>query len=176
MSSASSRVIEAEYPAEPQIVHDIRRTVEEFIRPCGFSEEDVEAIKVAISEASSNAVCHGSPKGSLNRIHVRCEDDGKRLVMEVVDEGRGFAPPKKEGITLPDFDEWKPSGRGLFLINALVDDVEFETLSHGTRVRLVKHFPNSRGGARPTSGVAAGFGDAGTHFAHARPAVYHDNA
>jgi 3' terminal RNA ribose 2'-O-methyltransferase Hen1 len=55
-------------------------------------------------------------------------------------------------------------------------NVKFETLPNGTRVRLVKHFPNSHGGARITSGVAPGFGDAGGHFAHARPAYYHDNA
>ena len=172
MSSASSRVIEAEYPAEPQVVHEIRRSVEEFVRPCGFSEEDVESIKVAISEASSNAVCHGSPNGSRNRIRVRCEEDGKRLVMEVTDEGSGFTPK----IALPEFDEWKPSGRGLFLITALVDDVEFERLPDGTKVRLIKYFQGRQGGLRMSNGAAPEFGDVGTPFSRSMPAVYHDNA
>src|SRR5438132_8412914 len=79
MSSALyNRMVEVEFPAEARIVHDVRQKFEEFIQPCRFDREDVETMKVALSEACSNAVCHGSPHGSGDRIHVRYEVNAER--------------------------------------------------------------------------------------------------
>lgn len=132
------RVYEADFPAEPQVVHLVRERVDEFARPLGLTEDEMDAFRVALSEAFSNAVCHGSPLGPRNRVHLRCEADGSRLSVQITDEGGGFVPTR---IALPDFDEWKTSGRGLFLMHELVDQVDFELVPGGTRVRLVKYLP-----------------------------------
>jgi len=138
MSSAVyNRVMEIEFPAEPRVVHDVRQKFEEFVQPCLLNREDVETIKVALSEACSNAVCHGSPGGAGDRIHVRYELNGARLVIEIRDEGPGFRPRQ---IQLPP-EEYRPNGRGLFIMQALMDEVYFDASAHGTRVRLVKHLP-----------------------------------
>src|SRR5688572_12197767 len=110
-----NRMLELNLPAEPRVVRDIREKFEEFLAPYGVSAEEIETLKVALSEACSNAVCHGSPRGPLNQIQVRCSVQGDRLLIEVTDEGRGFRPQQ---IALPEFEEWKPSGRGLFLMQA----------------------------------------------------------
>jgi serine/threonine-protein kinase RsbW len=139
MSLASgSRVFEADYPAEPQVVHQVRERVEEFVRPSGINADELDALKVALSEAFSNAVCHGSPLGPRNRVHLRCESDGQRLIIQITDEGGGFLPSR---ISLPDLEEWKTSGRGLFIMQELMDAVEFELVPGGTRVRLLKLLP-----------------------------------
>jgi anti-sigma regulatory factor (Ser/Thr protein kinase) len=137
-SPADNPILEVEFPAEPRIVHDVRQKFEEFVRPCRLGREDVETIKVALSEACSNAVCHGSPRGNGDRIHVRYEIAGDRLVIEIRDEGPGFQPRQ---IALPCSEDYKPSGRGLFLMQALMDEVEFQPSPAGTCVRLVKRFP-----------------------------------
>jgi serine/threonine-protein kinase RsbW len=133
-----SRIFEADYPAEPQVVHQVRERVDDFVRPYGLCADELDALKVALSEAFSNAVCHGSPLGPRNRVHLRCEADGKRLVVQITDEGGGFLPTR---IALPEFEEWKTSGRGLFIMQELMDAVEFEVVPGGTRVRLVKYLP-----------------------------------
>jgi serine/threonine-protein kinase RsbW len=133
-----SRVFEADYPAEPQVVHQVRERVDDFVHSTGLSVDDLDALKVALSEAFSNAVCHGSPLGPRNRIHLRCEADGRRLVVQITDEGGGFLPSR---ISLPDLEEWKTSGRGLFIMQELMDAVDFEVVPGGTRVRLVKLLP-----------------------------------
>lgn len=133
-----SRVFEADYPAEPQVVHQVRERVDDFVRSTGLSMDDLDALKVALSEAFSNAVCHGSPLGPRNRIHLRCETDGRRLVVQITDEGGGFLPTR---ISLPELEEWKTSGRGLFIMQELMDAVDFEVVPGGTRVRLVKLLP-----------------------------------
>ena len=133
--SEAEEVYKAEYPADPRMVHEVRELVQRLIAGKTSSADELEEVKVAISEAFSNAVCHGSPKGNLNTVGVRCMLSPEEFVVEVTDQGGGFQP---EEISLPRFEEWKPSGRGLFLISALMDDVQFEPTAEGTRVRMVK--------------------------------------
>lgn len=136
MSVKLRRELELHVPAEPRVVQNVREQFEEFIRPLHLTADEVDSLKVALSEACSNAVCHGSPRGRRNQVHLRFAFDEEQLVIEIVDEGKGFRPSQ---IALPDYEEWKPSGRGLFLMQALMDDVEFEPCRSGTRVRLTKY-------------------------------------
>jgi serine/threonine-protein kinase RsbW len=138
MSSGRKRVLNLDFPAEKHVIHDVRGRFEEFIAPCMLSRDDVEWIKVAVSEACTNAVCHGSP-GPHCQIHIRCEVDAESLLIEVCDEGAGFQP---QAIELPDFDEWKPSGRGLVIMVTVMDDVQFEPTDRGTCVRMIKYLRN----------------------------------
>lgn len=135
-SDLRKRVMELHLKAERHVIHDVRERFGEFVRPCELSQDDVEWIKVAVSEACTNAVCHGSPEGPKNQVHVRFEADSETLAIEVRDEGGGFRP---QIIELPDFDEWKPSGRGLVIMVNVMDDVTFEPIEGGTCVRMVKY-------------------------------------
>jgi len=169
---ADNPVLEVDFPAEPRVVHDVRQKFEEFVRPCHLCREEVETIKVALSEACSNAVCHGSPRGKGDRIRVRYELAGDRLVIEIRDAGPGFQPAQ---IALPSSEEYKPSGRGLFLMQALMDEVQFEPTPGGTCVRLVKHFPEAfseRGRAARKERRA----DGGGFLSRLAPAGYADRA
>jgi len=66
---------------------------------------------------------------------LRCQICGDELRVEVQDEGEGFDPT-----TLPNpLDEenlLKPSGRGVFLIKQLAEDVRYEFSDKGTIVRF----------------------------------------
>lgn len=131
--------MELHLKAERHVIHDVREQFEQFISPCSLARDDVEWIKVALSEACTNAVCHGSPKGAQNEVHIRIEVDSETLSICVCDEGGYFEPQE---IALPDFDEWKPSGRGLVIMVAVMDDVTFEPSETGTCVRMVKYLRN----------------------------------
>lgn len=146
------RVLKLNIPAERRIVQAVRDRFEEFIRPLRLSADEVDALKVALSEACTNAVCHGSPQGRKCHVHVRFEITEDRLVIEIVDEGQGFRPSQ---IALPEYEEWKPSGRGLFLMQALMDDVEFEPTARGTCVRLTKYLTDAKPEAVPAQASGA---------------------
>lgn len=135
-----SRALDLRLPATPQIVHHVRQTVEEFIRPCGYSGDEIEAIKWAVSEACANAVVHGSPQGDANFVQIHAEINRSGLQVDFTDEGSGFRP---RCIALPGPEEWRASGRGLYLMKVLMDDVQFEATSFGTRVRLLKRLPDA---------------------------------
>jgi len=90
---------------------------------CGDGKEF--EIETAVRESLANAIVHGC-KQDPNRIvniSVGC-DEGRGMIIVVRDPGPGFDPSKLpnplEGERL--FSE---SGRGIFLINRLMDEVRF---------------------------------------------------
>lgn len=110
----------------------IRDEVEAMAASCGFDENELYQLKVAVSEAAANAIEHGSPQGEQSHIKVSIECDCDKISVEVTDEGVFKARlPVTNG---------RPShrGRGIFLMTALMDEVNITEGLTGTRVRLVK--------------------------------------
>jgi serine/threonine-protein kinase RsbW len=83
--------VQATFPATPPGVGQLRRAVTEVARRCGMSPREVNAARLAASEAASNAVIHayGDQPGDL-RLEARVEDDELHLV--IADDGAGLAP------------------------------------------------------------------------------------
>lgn len=110
----------------------IRNEIEDVASACGFDDTEIYQMKVAVSEAAANAIEHGSPLGDKNQIHLIIECGPERISIEIVDEGVFKA-------RLPVTDG-RPShrGRGIFLMTALMDEVNITEGQEGTVVRLVK--------------------------------------
>jgi serine/threonine-protein kinase RsbW len=133
-------LIDCSLPATPQNVALARRMLDDVTMRLGLSDDDRAHLKLALSEACTNAVQHGSPRGSDNAFHVRCELREQRLIVEVQDEGAGF---DFNGTALPDPYDLTSSGRGLFLMQYLVDALELIRRPDGMVVRLVKALDRS---------------------------------
>jgi serine/threonine-protein kinase RsbW len=92
---------------------------------------------IAVTEAVNNAIKHGNkadPKKKV-RIHFELFDDS--IVVKVADEGRGFDPDRLRDPLDPE-NILRESGRGIFILRALMDDVSFCFSDSGTEVTLVK--------------------------------------
>jgi len=118
----------------PENVRELRRQVTEFLSSSPLSLEEAADMELAVGEACANALRHGSPKGELDEIRVKCTSSERALVVEVSDNGCGFDPDSVAPPVLEDFGE---SGMGIFLMRTLADSVEFN-FGSGTTVRLVK--------------------------------------
>jgi serine/threonine-protein kinase RsbW len=81
----------------------------------GYPEGDVFAVRVALSEAISNAVRHGNRGDPAKAVRIRYHVTPRRVLAEVEDEGPGFDPGQ-----VPDpraSENWeRAGGRGLLLI------------------------------------------------------------
>lgn len=128
------RVHDLSLPAAVRSLHEARLFVDTIARAAGLDESDRAALALAITEVVSNAIRHGSPRGAQDRVTICVVEEETRLVVTVRDEGEGFVPEK---IALPDPKSFADHGRGLYLIHALVDEVEY-VRANGTLVRLVK--------------------------------------
>lgn len=79
------------FPAVPGSVPTARRLVVALAQEAGAGERELEAIRLATSEALTNAVVHAYA-GEPGLIHVHAELDDEGLSVAVADDGRGLAP------------------------------------------------------------------------------------
>ena len=101
------------------------RAAEDF----GLAEDERFLVKLAMSEAVTNAILHGSGSdGDAVEMKVRGEDD--LLVFEVRDRGsngNGQAERIHDG------------GRGLELVSLVMDEVALDQGEQGSVLRFAKH-------------------------------------
>jgi anti-sigma regulatory factor (Ser/Thr protein kinase) len=112
----------------PGDVPAIRRTVVNWARTCGLSEEQVEALQLATSELATNSLRHGGGEGT-----VAMWTEPGAAVVEFTDTGQMTDP--LAGRLYPS--EQQEGGRGLYLVNQLCDLVQVRTSSRGTTVRVL---------------------------------------
>ena len=96
--------------------------------------ERVEDVRLAVTEACSNAVKVHRPEAADEPVVVTCHVDAGRLLVEVHDRGPGFDPDRLEPLppaTDPERLEHE-SGLGVELIRRLADDVTFRSTPDGT--------------------------------------------
>ncbi len=101
---------------------------------CATGSED--AIELALTEALANAVVHGagSDPSKIVECDVACNQQQGMLIV-VRDPGPGFDPSK---IADPCHGQniYSDHGRGIFLINQLMDEVQFH--KNGTEIHMFK--------------------------------------
>jgi serine/threonine-protein kinase RsbW len=135
--SHSVRTIELEIPND---VREIERVVELVRRECEFMQfgehQLMLNVPVALTEALSNAILRGNRDDPRKRVWVHARVDRVTLVVEVTDEGAGFDIDECTiDPTTPDRLE-REEGRGLFLMQKLMDRVERFAGRPGNVVRL----------------------------------------
>lgn len=81
-------------------------------------------LRVALCEALSNAIIYGNEMDPAKVVVVEINATDHHVTIRVEDEGNGFDPSTVPEPSLPD-DLEATSGRGLYLIRKLVDDVYF---------------------------------------------------
>ncbi len=129
-----------EIPARTEFVSLVRLVVASTaeIGP-DMAIERVEDLRVAVSEATTNAIEAQAESGSEARIGVRCVVSADEVVVSVHDEGGGFDPEGLRVLPAPGSPERLgcESGLGVHLMRTLADETEILSTPSGTDVRLV---------------------------------------
>lgn len=122
---------------KPIAVNDVRRFVSAELKKAQVNKGEISDILVAVCEAVTNCVMHGqSPDGENNNIRVGCAiDEENNFLIKITDSGIGYNP---------NLAEWRPPdlvrdrGRGIFLMQELMDHVEFVPGDRGSSVIMTK--------------------------------------
>lgn len=95
-----------------------------------------DAIELSLQEALANAVIHGAKEDPAKVVECVVSNDDERGILIVVrDPGAGFSPEAIPVCTVGE-NLYSNHGRGIFLINQLMDKVEFR--KNGTEIHMVK--------------------------------------
>jgi serine/threonine-protein kinase RsbW len=134
--------IRIEIPAHADYVDLIRLILYGIASKMGYSIEAIDDMKVAATEACNNAVLHANPQGEASKIVVVFIMTNTSLSIRVKDNGHSFnyaeAIAKESSLHNKEISELPTGGLGLYLMQALMDEVTVHT-ENGTEVILTKH-------------------------------------
>jgi len=115
------------YPAVPEAVPVARRAITDLAAAAGVGGDRLDEIRLAVSEALTNAVIHAYRDVDTGHFHVTAAVASDELWVLIGDDGRGL-------------HAWNDSpglGIGLSLISGLSDDFSIATrASGGTEVQM----------------------------------------
>jgi serine/threonine-protein kinase RsbW/stage II sporulation protein AB (anti-sigma F factor) len=123
---------EATYPSSPPGVGALRREVAAFAQQAGMDEDGVGSVKLAVSEAATNAVVHAyRDNEDGGELQVRAFADSGELVVVVSDTGRGLAPrPDSPGL-----------GLGMPLMASVTKRFQVVSAGRGTEIHMAFALP-----------------------------------
>lgn len=142
----TSRSVKLTLPAEAEYLDIVRLTLYGVTSKLGFSYEEIEDMKVAVSEACNNVVVHAYEPDEAGALEVSFDPVPSGVFITVKDQGQSFDHEQKiESISSlhnKSLQEVKSGGLGLYLMQALMDKVEVKG-ENGTEVILYKSVSKS---------------------------------
>ncbi len=114
---------EYEIPSDPRMLRGMRRRLDAWLVGHGLEHDDVVDVVLAVSEACNNAIEHAYRDSGGGSVDVTVAREGETLRVVVEDHGAWREPTPSD-----------ERGRGLMLIEQLMDAMKVETGLHGTRV------------------------------------------
>ena len=125
------------FPSLIENLEKIERISSKIAYDAGFEESTVDDISIALTELVNNAIHHANQDDPKKNVTVSFKADSEKLVISISDEGKGFSPKNVSNPLDPE-NLLADSGRGLYLVEALMDEVEFKVSEIGTEVIIIK--------------------------------------
>ena len=139
MDADQANVIQLQIPSRLGFEKIAMNAAADVARSMGFAEERIEDLKMAVAEACINAIEHGNNLDASLPVGVVLSIDDDSLEVEVRDRGNGVeTSPATPDIDKKMNEEEHARGMGMFLIESLMDEVEWVRSPHtGSYARMV---------------------------------------
>ena len=122
--------------SDPKWLRLVRSLVEENCIGLGAGEESASAVVLAVNEAVANVMRHSYEGDTTRPIQIECRLADEMIEVLICDDGKQADFLSRE---LPPPDELRPGGRGLYMMRALMDEIEYRREDGGNRMYLRKH-------------------------------------
>lgn len=113
-----------ELVSQPESINIVEQVIDEIKSAYNLHEDCFGNMLVAVTEAVNNAIQHGNKYDPGKKVQVMYEVEVERIAFTVIDEGTGFDFYNLPDPTAPENLE-KPTGRGIFLMKHLADQIIF---------------------------------------------------
>lgn len=122
-------------PSDIKYIRKVSSKVLEAVAPHEANDSIKFDIRLCVEEALINAIVHGNRRDKAKSVRISYWLKDGKLNIEVEDEGSGFDYQHLSDPTVND-NIMKGSGRGVYLIRSLMDEVEYSDT--GKKVKMVK--------------------------------------
>jgi len=131
-----SAQFEVTLPADVQVISPVVNWVMRLVQELDYAAGKEFEIEMALREALANAILHGCKSDPAKKVDCSVTGDREHGILIVVrDPGRGFDPGSLPS-PLDESNLISSHGRGIFLINELMDEVKYER--NGAEIRMRK--------------------------------------
>ena len=134
---ANDRVVEVYIPSELGYEKIPMAAAATVAHRMGFSQDRIDDLKTAVSEAVTNAIEHGNQSNVDIKVMVELTIQDKSLTLNVVDQGKQPIPAIADVGAGFERHPGYPRGWGMFLIKRLVDEMVVSAKPGRNEVRMV---------------------------------------
>lgn len=127
-----------EVESDPNNLITVEEFVNYFAKDLGLSNDQLSALLLAVTEATTNAIVHANKCDVSKLVSVDAHIEDSKLIVKVKDEGKGFDPSSIPDPTKPE-NLLKDSGRGVYLMKVYMDEVRYNITPSGTETILILH-------------------------------------
>ena len=124
-----------EIESDPNNLITVEEFVNYFAKDLGLNEEQLATLLLAVTEATTNAIIHANKCDKSKLVTVDVNVQNSKLIIKVIDEGKGFDPSQIPDPTQPE-NILKDSGRGMYLMKVYMDDLKYNVTPDGTETIL----------------------------------------
>jgi serine/threonine-protein kinase RsbW len=142
--SMNAKQVSYTFESTLETINNAEEQASRIAAAAGFGEDDIISISMAVREATVNAVLHGNAYDPGKKVTLSFEQDDKNFTILVRDQGKGVDVDAIPDPLAPE-NLLKQSGRGIFLMRSLMDEVQIKASATGTEVKLIKHFHGKAG-------------------------------
>ena len=132
---SESMIYNQTFSSDLHISADVQKEIQQLWQDRGMSDMDLPDMQLALEEGLANAIKHGNKLDDSKKVTVECYLDGDIVRVVIQDEGEGFDLTDVPDPTLPENLD-KPSGRGVMLMKAFMDDVLYN--EGGNQLTFIK--------------------------------------
>lgn len=127
------------FPSKIEYLEKIEAISEKIASRAGMDESASDDLSIAVTELVNNAIHHGNKDNKNKNVTVTFFPGKKQIKVSIRDEGNGFDPSSVKDPVAPE-NLLAESGRGIYLVKALMDDLKINITGSGTEIVIIKKF------------------------------------
>ncbi len=129
-------------PSMLERLSKVEQMTEEFADRYHLQDDDRDNLAIAITELTNNAIIHGNKFDQAKNVIISFYFDNDLISVYIKDHGKGFDPLSIDNPLDPE-NLLKESGRGIFILRSIMDEVQFLIGDSGTEVKIMKKIKHS---------------------------------
>jgi serine/threonine-protein kinase RsbW len=137
MKEGFTIIEQVKLPSDFASLVEVENLIDKVCADLGIQEDAYGNVLIAVTEAVNNAIQHGNEENSNLFVDVAVGDKETEFCFRIKDEGIGFDFNSLPDPTAPE-NLLKESGRGIFLMRNLADEVEFDGEGNSVNIYFSK--------------------------------------
>jgi len=120
-------------PSRLEALSQVEKLSSDIAIKLNLTDDQKDNLAIAVTEVVGNAIFHGNKKNPKKTVDICFQIKKDFIHISVTDQGSGFKPAELAN-PLDPLNVMKESGRGIFILKSIMDDIQFSFSPKGTTV------------------------------------------